>query len=86
VHDDALEAEADGQVENHGGGTEAAMAMTLCHQGVVTQMRGHGGHPQQSGQPVAAGQAWPFWSQILTVAARSAPKAAAISRLPAMAA
>jgi hypothetical protein len=28
LHDDALEAEADGQVQNYGGGTEAAVAMT----------------------------------------------------------
>ena|SRR5271166_2177101 len=52
---DPLKAQADGQVQNDGGGPQAFGAGTVYDEKVITQVRGQGGDPQRGGEPVALG-------------------------------
>ena len=58
-HQEPLEAQADGQVQNDGGNPQAPYAVTVRDQDVITQVRGQGGDPQGGGQPVALGPGLP---------------------------
>ena len=55
-HKEPLEAQADGQVEDNGGGPQASGIRAVRDEDVITQVRGQGDNPQDGSQPVALGQ------------------------------
>jgi Endosomal/lysosomal potassium channel TMEM175 len=54
-HEDSLEAQGDGQIENDGGGPQSPGARAGHDQDVVHQVRDQGHNPQRGSQPVALG-------------------------------